>query len=109
NDSFNFWRCWESSGGICIGVAYGTAYFLVNRRMSADERAVLAARRAVAGPNFEWLLIFTGLAASLSLFTRAVTGGIWGSFAYLTLLIFAAAYYLSHRADVGSDGGGRQR
>jgi len=23
---FNFWRCWESSGGISIGIAYGLAY-----------------------------------------------------------------------------------
>jgi hypothetical protein len=30
--NFNWWRCWESCGGISIGVAYGLAYFLVNRR-----------------------------------------------------------------------------
>ena len=29
--NFNFWRCWESSGGISIGTAYGVAYWLVNR------------------------------------------------------------------------------
>lgn len=29
---FNFWRCWESSGGISIGIALGVAYYLVNRR-----------------------------------------------------------------------------
>lgn len=29
---FNWWRCWESSGGISIGVAYGLAYYLVNCR-----------------------------------------------------------------------------
>jgi len=28
---FNFWRCWESSGGISIGIAYGVAFFLFNR------------------------------------------------------------------------------
>ena len=28
---FNYWRCWESSGGISIGIAYGIAFFLVNR------------------------------------------------------------------------------
>ncbi len=29
--NFNWWRCWETSGGITIGVAYGIAYFLVNQ------------------------------------------------------------------------------
>src|SRR5205823_5412204 len=48
--AFNFWRCWESSGGLSIGVAYGIAYFLVNREMSGEERAALAARRSIAGP-----------------------------------------------------------
>ena len=36
---FNFWRCWESSGGISIGIAYGLAYYFVNRRMSNEESA----------------------------------------------------------------------
>jgi len=27
NSNFNFWRCWESSGGISIGIALGIAYF----------------------------------------------------------------------------------
>ena len=29
--TFNWWRCWESCGGISIGLAYGVAYYLVNR------------------------------------------------------------------------------
>ena len=68
NAHFNFWRCWESSGGISIGIAFGVAYFLVNRPMSDRERAVVAAHRAVEGPNFEWLLVFLGLACYLDLF-----------------------------------------
>jgi hypothetical protein len=28
----NYWRAWESSGGISIGIALGIAYYLVNRR-----------------------------------------------------------------------------
>src|SRR2546427_316104 len=35
---FNFWRCWESSGGISIGIAYGLAYYLVNRPMHDEGR-----------------------------------------------------------------------
>jgi hypothetical protein len=68
--NFNFWRCWESSGGLSMGLAFGLAYFFVNRRMSEKERAVVASRRAIAGPNFEWLLIFLGLTWSLSIFFR---------------------------------------
>jgi hypothetical protein len=46
---FNFWRCWESSGGITIGLAYGVAYYFVNRRMPYAEVTEHAAQR-VNGP-----------------------------------------------------------
>ncbi|MCX8065567.1 MAG: hypothetical protein N3G21_10415 [Candidatus Hydrogenedentes bacterium] len=36
NTNFNWWRCWESSGGISIGLAYGLAYFLVNQPENRD-------------------------------------------------------------------------
>ncbi len=32
NGNFNWWRCWESSGGISIGLAFGVAFYLVNQR-----------------------------------------------------------------------------
>ena len=38
---FNWWRCWESCGGISIGIAYGLAYYGVNRPSSAEEAAKL--------------------------------------------------------------------
>jgi hypothetical protein len=119
--SFNWWRCWESSGGISIGVAYGIAYFLVNRRMSEEERSVIASRRAIARPNFEWLLIFSGLAAVLSAFVDRLVGwrgsigvsdlnlppqvGVflrdhldaWGSVYFTVVLLFGAAYYFRYR------------
>ena len=93
---FNFWRCWESSGGISIGLALGIAYYLVNRPMSEKERALVATRQAVAGPNFEWFLIFCGLMSFFTVFLRAITAN-WGTY-YLTLLyVFAAGYYLLFR------------
>jgi hypothetical protein len=118
---FNWWRCWESSAGISIGVAYGLAYFLVNRRMADEERAALASRRAIAGPNFEWLLIFSGLTAVLSVFVGPLVGwrgsiGVsdpglpphlaaflrdhldaWGSVYFAVVLLFGAAYYFRYR------------
>ncbi len=35
--SFNWWRCWESCGGISIGIALGIAYYLVNKQRDADD------------------------------------------------------------------------
>jgi hypothetical protein len=96
NSNFNFWRCWESSGGISIGVALGIAYFLVNRKMPDKEQATIAARRAVSGPNFEWLLVFYGLTWFLGLFLRFQMGG-WGSYYFSTVILFGLAYYLLNR------------
>jgi hypothetical protein len=92
--NFNWWRCWESSGGISMGVAYGIAYFLVNRRMSDAERSIVASRPAISGPNFEWLLIFSGLAAVLSLYARGLTG--WPIY-FGVVILFAALYYFRYR------------
>jgi len=64
---FNFWRCWESSGGISIGIAYGVAYFLVNRRMSAEEQARLGAGRSNDSPNLERFGAYLGLLIGLGL------------------------------------------
>jgi hypothetical protein len=112
---FNFWRCWESSGGLSMGVAFGLAYFLVNRPMSGAERAVIASRRAIAGPNFEWLLIFLGLTWLLSItFRLAVPWHLpfperlaellhrdhleWSAFFFAVVCAFGAAYYFANRS-----------
>jgi hypothetical protein len=119
NATFNFWRCWESSGGLCMGLAFGLAYFLVNRRMSNKERAIVAARRSVAGPNFEWLLVFLGLTCFLSITFRFevpwrlsipepladwmrrhkyVTSLEWTAIWFAAICAFAAAYYFAFRS-----------
>ena len=112
---FNFWRCWESSGGLSMGFAFGMAYFLVNRPMSERERAIVASRRSVAGPNFEWLLIFLGLTWLLSTVFRLEVPWLirfpqtladhfahwkyleWSSFFFAVVSVFAAAYYFVYR------------
>jgi hypothetical protein len=43
--NFNWWRCWESCGGISLGIAYGLAYYLVNRPSCSEEAAKLEVRR----------------------------------------------------------------
>ncbi len=50
---FNYWRCWESSGGVTIGLGLGIAYFLVNRPMTpaaALESAAASEKRT----NYQW-------------------------------------------------------
>ena len=63
---FNFWRCWESSGGISIGIAYGVAYYLANRPMAEPEMAV----QGVSRPNLERLGAYLGLLLGLGLSIR---------------------------------------
>lgn len=62
---FNFWRCWETSGGISIGIAYGLAYFLVNRRMTDDEQRQVQAFRARHNANLERFGLYLGLILGL--------------------------------------------
>jgi len=96
NIKFNWWRCWESSGGLSMGIAYGIAYFLVNRRMSDKERTVAASQVSIEGPNFEWLLVFLGLAfyAYIAPFTVAVTRGQMGAGAPFTPVPSSLASHL---------------
>jgi hypothetical protein len=61
---FNFWRCWESSAGISIGVAYGVAYYLVNRPAPASKRAL------PGNPNLERLVAYAGLLWGLGMSIR---------------------------------------
>jgi len=51
---FNWWRAWESTGGISIGIAYGLAYFLVNRPMSTAARERLEAKAAREADVLSW-------------------------------------------------------
>jgi hypothetical protein len=68
--SFNWWRCWESSGGISIGIAYGLAYYLANRRWSASDRAPEAMGSAASHPNLERFGAYLGLLLGLGLSVR---------------------------------------
>jgi hypothetical protein len=60
---FNFWRCWESSGGINIGIAY----FLVNRRIREPGRSLAQASTGSASPNLERFGAYLGLMLGLGL------------------------------------------
>lgn len=99
NGQFNWWRCWESSGGISIGIAYGVAYFLVNRRMSAKEQATFNARKSIAGPSLEWLGVYFGMIGLGAFFAYTVgyqMGG-YGKFYFIAVILFGVFYYLKNQ------------
>ena len=91
------------SGGISIGIAYGLAYFLVNRPMGDAERAELASRRSIAGPNLEWLAVYTGLACLLAYFMDGQMGG-WGWIDIGVVVAIGVLYVLRHRQWGRGDG-----
>src|SRR5262249_39228101 len=95
NASFNWWRCWESSGGISIGIAYGVAYFLANGRMSDEERAIVRSRRSIAGPNLEWLVVYLGLTALFG--ALVLSGNLWLRIDLGLGLVFGVLYYFLRR------------
>jgi hypothetical protein len=97
NASFNFWRCWESSGGISMGIAYGLAYFLVNRPMSEKQQAIVAARRAISGPNLDWLLVASGLNWLVWWFLRYRLAG-WDLIYFGTVNLCFVLYYALYRS-----------
>ena len=55
--AFNFGRCWEVSAGICIGVGFGLAYYLANRRAAAEQDGEpFSGRHVRNSQNSEWLI-----------------------------------------------------
>jgi hypothetical protein len=94
---FNFWRCWESSGGISIGIAYGLAYFLVNRRMSEAEIAQQGRGLADGRINLQWLIVYILLLLALGLFFIPALNGSWGIIYFSLAAVFGVFYYLRSR------------
>ena len=64
---FNFWRCWESSGGISIGLAYGLAFFLANRPVPEPDQVALNTDYGNPHPNLERFGAYLGLIFGLGL------------------------------------------
>ncbi len=64
---FNFWRCWESSAGISIGLAYGLAYYFVNRPEPDTAETASSQRAKAAHPNLERFGAYLGLVVGLGL------------------------------------------
>jgi hypothetical protein len=101
---FNFWRSWETSGGISIGIAYGVAFYLVNRPRRESERAVQEPTGPAQPPSLGWLVAFLITTANLGYISPEVMP-VWCSMA-LTLITaaFGIAYYVFARKSAqGSD------
>jgi len=65
--NFNWWRCWESCGGMSIGAAYGLAYYLVNRKTTSTNDAISDTLSADSHPNLERFGAYLGLLLGLGL------------------------------------------
>ncbi|MBI1177656.1 hypothetical protein GC207_09480 [bacterium] len=68
---FNFWRCWESSGGITIGIAYGVAFYLVNRPAGGVEESNPVPHPGNERPNLERFAVYFGLLFGLGLSVKS--------------------------------------
>ncbi len=102
--NFNWWRCWESSGGITIGIAYGVAYFLTNRRMSARERTEFNNRRAMSAGQWQWLAVYLGLCGLSSLLVLS-SAAKWGIIYLAVVMGFGVVYhFLCRRLDADRPG-----
>jgi hypothetical protein len=64
---FNFWRCWESSGGISIGLAYGLAFYFANRPVPEAARTAPGTEYGNGHPNLERFGAYLGLILGLGL------------------------------------------
>jgi hypothetical protein len=97
--SFNWWRCWESSGGISIGIAYGLAYYLVNREISGEERALQHKKPIGWQYDLETFLIYFGLAwflAGLFALTVGVGRNVYFSVGYMAALALTVVFGIVH-------------
>jgi hypothetical protein len=65
--NFNWWRCWESCGGISIGASYGLAYYLVNRPARPGEAQSATIVSTAAHPKLERLAVYFALVFGLGL------------------------------------------
>lgn len=90
---FNWWRCWESSGGISIGIAYGLAFFLANRPMTDSQRNLVRSQRSLEGPNLEWLAVYIALLALAGVLV-VPSARTWGIAALLILVAFGVVFHV---------------
>ena len=104
NAQFNFWRCWESSGGITIGLAYGVAYYLVNRRMSESQIAEHTAQRTTGPPTADWLGAYIAFALVLGWLMPEVMP-VWSAIVFTIVAIaFGVGYYRLGQREPQADG-----
>jgi hypothetical protein len=65
--NFNWWRCWESCGGLSIGAAYGLAYYAVNRRERKPDTGYSPLSYQPSFPRLEKFALHSALLLGLGL------------------------------------------
>lgn len=89
---FNFWRAWETSGGISIGIAFGVAYYLVNR-----PRKFPPAVACTAAPGTGWLAAFAVTALLTGLISVEVLPAWCSALLTAVAVVFGVGYYVNGR------------
>jgi hypothetical protein len=93
---FNFWRCWETSGGVSIGIAYGIAYYLVNRQTALAETGAQLSQEH-RPPGLGWLVGFISATAILGYLAPEVMPRWCAGGLMIVAALFAVAYYVRAR------------
>lgn len=63
--NFNWWRCWETTGGMSLGLAYGIAYFLTNQPLNSSMSNNVIKVKPTAERLTLFLTVFLAIALSL--------------------------------------------
>jgi hypothetical protein len=94
---FNWWRAWETSGGISIGIAYGVAYYLVNRRVKEEASASQESAAGQTTPSLGWLAAFLISALLIGTISLEVMPMWCSGLLTLAVVVFSIAYYAKAR------------
>jgi hypothetical protein len=114
--NFNWWRCWESCGGLSIGAAYGVAYYFVNRPAPVPKSESMSLLSERSSPLLEQFALYGGLLLGLGLSLKNGLKGwaniylgkedywdrvLWSIFGPVLLLSFIGlAILLQHRPSI---------
>ncbi|NMC07018.1 MAG: hypothetical protein GYA24_17500 [Candidatus Lokiarchaeota archaeon] len=93
--SWNWWRCWEASGGFAIGLGYAVAFIACNKRQNVAPTGE-SGTSVASHPRWQCLLerYLGTYAALITGFTYALTSGIDGIFAIYDDEALAMPYHV---------------
>ncbi len=80
--NFNWWRCWETTGGISLGLGYGIAYFLTNQPLSVSNEGSIIKPTPRTERIILFLTVFLALMLSLRNGLKGCANIYWGNQEY---------------------------